>query len=469
MSVAGEAHSTRLLIFTRFPLPGQAKTRLIPYLGPEGAATLQRRMTRHMLQVAHVWQREQGAACDVWFTGGTCAQMKETFGDRWNYHCQEGGDLGSRLTRAFELAFTEGSQRVLCVGADCPEVSPDLLKEADAALQRSDVVVGPAHDGGYYLIGTRRFDRRIFEGISWGSSEVLSQTLARAATLRWRVAQLKRLADVDTWQTLAAWHRRCRLEESSIAHSIIVPAYNEVAFIERTLESIGRHDDTEVIVADGGSSDKTVALARRWGARVVETPRGRGMQMNCGAALATGDVLLFLHADTRLPREWRASVVRWRASGWAGGAFSLEYEEKSRAMRWVAWGANLRSRWLQLPYGDQCLFMRRETFGELEGFRDLVMMEDLDFVRRFRRHGSWWIADAAVTTSARRYLERGVVQTVCHHQWLLATSRRRWVPHLRSEPDAQSEPERDPCQKRDGGDDKSQRQIELADGRARIG
>ncbi|HHM12106.1 MAG TPA: DUF2064 domain-containing protein [Planctomycetaceae bacterium] len=469
MSAAGEARSTRLSIFTRFPLPGQTKTRLIPYLGPEGAATLQRRMTRHMLKVAQVWQREQSAACDVWFTGGTCEQMKETFGDHWNYRCQEGEDLGCRLARAVEWAFAQGSRHVLCVGSDCPEVSPELLQEADAALEHSDVVLGPAHDGGYYLIGMRRFDRRLFEGISWGSSEVLSQTRARAASLRWRVAQLKRLTDVDTWQTLAAWHRRCRLEESSIVYSVIVPAYNEAAFIERTLKSVGRHGDTEVIVADGGSSDKTVALARRWGARVVETPRGRGMQMNCGAALASGDVLLFLHADTRLPKDWRAVVEMWKRTGRAGGAFSVKYDEQSRGMRWVAWGANLRSRWLQLPYGDQCLFMRRETFGELEGFRDLVVMEDLDFVRRLRKLGRWWIADTAVTTSARRYLEAGVVRTVWRHQWWLVTSRRRCVPHLRSEPDAQSEPERNARQKRNGGDDEGERQIELADGRARIG
>ena len=469
MSAAGEAHSTRLLIFTRFPLPGRTKTRLIPYLGREGAATLQRRMTRHMLQVARAWQRERDAACDVWFTGGTCEQMKETFGDHRNYRCQEGDDLGCRLARALEWAFAEGSRHVLCVGSDCPEVSPELLKEADAALQHCDVVVGPARDGGYYLIGMRRFDRRLFEGISWGSSEVLSQTLARAATLRWRVAQLKRLTDVDTWQTLAAWHRRCRLEASSIAHSVIVPACNEAAWIEGTLESIGRHGDTEVIVADGGSSDETVAVARRWGARALQTPRGRGMQMNCGAALASGDVLLFLHADTRLPREWRAAVDQWKRTGRAAGAFALKYDEKSRAMRWVAWGANLRSRWLQLPYGDQCLFMRRETFGELEGFRDLVVMEDLDFVRRLRRHGSWWIADAAVVTSARRYHDEGIVRRVCRHQWWLVTSRRRCVPHLRSEPDAQSEPERNARQERNGRDDESERQIKLADGRARIG
>ena len=202
---------------------------------------------------------------------------------------------------------------------------------------------------------------------------------------------------------------------------------------------------------------------------MLQTPPGRGMQMNCGAALATGDVLLFLHADTRLPSKWRASVTRWKESGRAGGAFSLEYDEKSRAMCWVAWGANIRSRWLQLPYGDQSLFVRREMFGELEGFRDLVVMEDLDFVRRLRKRGRWWIADAAVTTSARRYLDAGVVRTVCRHQWWLATSRWRCVPRLRSEPHTHGEPERDSRQERNGGDDEGQRQIEFADGGARIG
>ncbi len=165
-------------------------------------------------------------------------------------------------------------------------------------------------------------------------------------------------------------------------------------------------------MVDGGSTDGTVDLARPFADRVIAAPRGRAVQLNAGAAAATGEVLLFLHADTLLGRGALDAVRRALAdSRRVGGAFRLHIAARSRLLRLVGAGVNLRSRLLRLPYGDQAIFVRREVFDALGGFRSLHMMEDLDLVRRMGRLGRLAILNHAVTTSARRWRANGVVRT----------------------------------------------------------
>ncbi len=433
---------TRLLVFTRCPLPGRTKTRLIPYLGEQGAALLQTRMMRHTLAVASIWRQTRPVAIEVWFAGGDAELMRQALGDSFVYSPQQGADLGSRLRSAFHHAFSSGAQRVLCIGSDCPELTPELLAEATDGLESHDVVLGPAVDGGYYLIGMRRPQPSLFEQIDWGTDRVLQQTVDRVRSRSLSLMRLPALTDVDTWRTLPAWHRRCQVESSGCRYSVIVPTLNEEASIRQLLESIGSSRDTEIVVADGGSEDATREIASQAGALVVPTPRGRGLQMNCGAAMATGDVLLFLHGDTRLPSSWRSDLDRWNESDSQAGAFLLRFDDPAAALRWIARAANWRSRRLQLPYGDQCLFVRREAFGLLNGFRHLPIMEDVDFVRRWRRHGRWTILPSHVITSARKYRRHGVWRTVARHQWVLL---RHWKqigsigePHAEDEAECHS-------------------------------
>ncbi len=438
----------RLLIFTRYATPGCTKTRLIPFLGESGAAELQRRMTRQMLDVARRWCREARRSVDVWVTDGKAAEMSLECDAPFRYVDQQGGDLGERLTDAFRVAFGEGVDRVVCIGADCPQIDPALLEQAFAALDDVDVVVGPAADGGYYLLGTRVECPGLFEGIDWGTDRVLQQTADRIEEAGLTHRSLRRLRDVDRYEDLAAWQRRDRIVAApSGLLSIVVPTWNERHSLTSMFESIGDHDDIEVIVADGGSRDGTVEVARELGATVVSTPKGRSVQMNCGAALAMGDVLLFLHADTRLPSSWRVDLREWAAGDGIAGAFSLRFDACSYSLRLIAAAANIRSRWLSLPYGDQAIFLRRRIFGELGGFRDLPVMEDFDLVRRLRRLGRLDILRSFVTTSARKYRQQGSWRTVAGHQRMIL----RWYCSGRfakshgsgREPDSQQESQGD--------------------------
>jgi rSAM/selenodomain-associated transferase 2 len=203
--------------------------------------------------------------------------------------------------------------------------------------------------------------------------------------------------------------------------SIIVPALNEAEGIAAVLTGLAslRNGGHEVIVVDGSSSDKTAALARHAADRVFSAPRGRASQMNAGAALASGEVLLFLHADTRLPENADARVLQGlAASGRAWGRFDVRIEGESRLLPVIAFFMNLRSRATGIATGDQAIFVRRDAFQRVGGFPPLELMEDIALSRSLKCVSRpLCLADKAVT-SGRRWERRGVLRTVFLMWWL---------------------------------------------------
>jgi rSAM/selenodomain-associated transferase 2 len=199
--------------------------------------------------------------------------------------------------------------------------------------------------------------------------------------------------------------------------AIIVPTLNEEDTVRRHLPAALAVAD-EVIVSDGGSGDGTVAAARAFGARVVEGPPGRGGQLNRGAAAATADVILFLHADTTLPERGAERIREAVAAGAPGGAFFLRFDVDRPAQRLGSRLINWRTRRLRVPLGDQAQWATRETFDRLGGFRDWPILEDLDFVLRLRRLPGFTLIAEPVTTGARRFVEQGAVRTVATN-WLI--------------------------------------------------
>lgn len=186
-----------LIIFTRYPEPGKTKTRLIPALGAEGAATLQRQMTEHTLDQVKELQAKRLVSVEVYFVGGNQQLMQSWLGTSVIYRQQGDGDLGRRMAIAFQTALEAGKQRVVVIGTDCPDLKAQLMVKAFHALEQHDLVLGPAQDGGYYLIGLCRLIPELFTGISWSTAEVLQQTMSIAQRLELAVAYLPRLSDVD--------------------------------------------------------------------------------------------------------------------------------------------------------------------------------------------------------------------------------------------------------------------------------
>ncbi|MHC5040617.1 MAG: TIGR04282 family arsenosugar biosynthesis glycosyltransferase, partial [Planctomycetota bacterium] len=375
------ARRLRCIVFTRAPRPGETKTRLIPALGPEGAAEVHRRLTEDMVGRVRALRASLGAGVELRHAGGNPRRLSEWLGGDLFYRPQEGADLGERMDGAFRTAFREGAERVILVGTDAPGLTPSLMEEGFRALEGADLVLGPAVDGGYTLIGLRAPRPELFRSIPWGTSEVLGKTLSAARSADLRVALLPELGDVDRPADLALlpWPPPPRTDREPKI-SVIIPTVDEEETLAATFEVLRWEEIEEVVVADGGSRDGTPALARAFGAKLIRAGPTRAARLNAGAEVSTGDILLFLHADTQLPSGFRERVARvmGRRNGVAG-AFRLKIDTASPACRLVEAWVDLRTRLFGMPYGDQAIFLRADRFRAMGGFPALPIMEDFVF------------------------------------------------------------------------------------------
>lgn len=200
--------------------------------------------------------------------------------------------------------------------------------------------------------------------------------------------------------------------------SVVIPALDEAAAVAEAVASAWAAGAHEVLVVDGGSSDGTPEVARAAGAALVAAPRGRAVQMNAGAGAASGDVLLFLHADTTLPQDAAARIAEACASGAESGCFRLRFRPSTPLLRLYAAATALPIPWL--VYGDRGLWGTRAAFDAVGGVPALPVFEDVAFVQALCRRGTFRFVPAAVTTSARRFVRDGPLRRQLHNAWLTA-------------------------------------------------
>lgn len=398
-----EFQDLRIVIFTRYPVSGQAKTRLIPALGPDGAAEFQKIMTEFTVRQA----RNTKISAQIRFTGGTESQMQAWLGAEGDYLPQGGGNLGERMERAFADAFAGGAKKVIIVGCDCPDNRADNMLNALSLLNQSSCVIGPAADGGYYLIGLSTPKPELFRNIDWGSDRVFRQTISKVGDYR----VLPILSDVD------------EPDDIPPKISVVIPALNEERAVGTAVSTALAGFHVEAIVVDGGSLDDTRRKATQEGAKLLSTARGRAQQMNCGAKAATGEILLFLHADSELPPAWDRHVREvMKHPETVLGYFRFAIDGDFPGKRLIKLGTNLRSRLLKSPYGDQGLFLRRNDFDALGGFPEIPILEDISLVRQAGKRGNIRCANAELLTSGRRWIQHGAVRTTVMNQAVLAAA-----------------------------------------------
>lgn len=202
--------------------------------------------------------------------------------------------------------------------------------------------------------------------------------------------------------------------------SIIIPTLNEAESIAASIKSAQACTEVEIIVVDGRSSDGTGEVAKGLGARLLTITGGRAQQINAGAMAASSDVLLFLHGDTRLPGGFDKHVLKLLAiPGTVAGAFALGIDGPEIGLRIIEKLANFRSRFLQMPYGDQTIFLRANLFRSIGGFPEISIMEDFVFMQRVKKQGRVVIAPIGVTTSSRRWEKLGILKTTLINQAVL--------------------------------------------------
>ena len=202
--------------------------------------------------------------------------------------------------------------------------------------------------------------------------------------------------------------------------SVIVPVKGEGPEVAASLSQFSRPPEAELLIADGGVGAPLREELSAAGARVLSDEGSRGSRLARAAAQARGDILFFLHADSRPPQDALAIIRRAIDDGAHGGAFSLAYESAGPAMRWIAWWANRRSRLARLPFGDQGIFCRRAAYERSGGFRDLPLCDDLDLVLRLRKTGRFVVRPEKTVTSSRRYREVGAARQMLRNWRVMA-------------------------------------------------
>lgn len=202
--------------------------------------------------------------------------------------------------------------------------------------------------------------------------------------------------------------------------SLIIPVLNEAGAIARTITTAKEAADIEIIVVDGGSRDGTVEIVESLGVKFLQTAPGRALQMNSGARVATGEILLFLHGDTILAPEFDKSIKLALAKPKVvAGAFELKIEASMRGLLIVEKMVNWRSRYLQMPYGDQGIFLTRKIFEEVGGFPEIPIMEDFELIRRLKQWGRIEIVPLPAITSGRRWQKLGLLKTTLINQLVI--------------------------------------------------
>ena len=200
--------------------------------------------------------------------------------------------------------------------------------------------------------------------------------------------------------------------------SVIIPVLNEAKILEKMLSQLqselGHH---ELIIVDGGSIDGSVPIAEKYG-KVVKSVRGRAKQLNTGAAAASGDILIFLHADIRLESGALAAVETALSSGYVGGGFRQKIDGKNILYRAIEIAGNIRGKYLKVFYGDSGIFLTRADFEKIDGFPEIPILEEMEFSKRLRRLGKTTLVTPHIHISARRWETKGIVRTTINN-WLI--------------------------------------------------
>ena len=401
-----------VILFTRVPIPGQTKTRLMPGISAAGCTRLHTCFLKDIageceklhadLYVAYTPKEEQKLLIPI-------------LGENRSYMPQRGESLWERMYLAMEEVFYKGYDACLLIGSDVPELRMQHLSRAFSLLMRHDMVFGPAKDGGYYLVGMKEPDRAVFAAEEYGTGSVLQDAVRRAGEAGLTTGFTNTLCDMDTCEDLQGYRRRMRTDKwlqntetgrylaKTSRISVIVPVYNEAKTIVKLQEQLEPiRQKCEILFVDGGSTDGTRDLIRPC-FTVLSTKKGRARQMNEGAKASHGDILFFLHCDSELPKAPLAEIRRVMRKHNAG-CFGIAFHSRNFFMFTCRVISNHRIKDRRVMFGDQGIFVDRELFFEAGMFPELPVMEDYQFSLTLKERGiKLGMTRRRIYTSDRRF------------------------------------------------------------------
>jgi uncharacterized protein len=410
-----------LILFMRYPEPGCVKSRLAAAVGPEEAARVYEKLIRRTLGVAAEFKRKHPEVdLFVSFTPpDKMLRLQEAYPGPWRFRCQKGMHLGERMEGAIREVLSQGYSDVLLVGTDLADLEPSDFTDAFQAMENGCGALGPAADGGFYLIGLRRPCPAVFRFESWGTGDIFARTERLLLNSGFALRRLKERRDVDYPEDLPFIQGKTWFSTSL---SIIIPTLNSGDRLAPYLHSLQQQiwPDDEIILVKTQTTDqkKVPATPEQITPKIlsVYAPRGRGLQLSRGATTAKGGLLFFLHDDSTPPPNFACFVREiCEQSDMSVGCFELAFSPSNLLLNGIARWANLRTRIFKLPYGDQGLFCRRDSYENAGGFAKPYLMEDVDFVRRCRRFGRLMVLPERIVTSSERYIRMGIVRASLHN------------------------------------------------------
>ncbi len=415
-----------LLIFLRYPEPGMVKRRLSETVGPQRAAEAYEKLIRRTLGVACDFKRRAPEVRIAFYytPADSVESLRNKFRGPWEFCPQQGEHLGARMANALRASFANGAAKAVLIGTDLADIEAADIEWSFRNTGERVAVLGPASDGGFYLIGTDRPIDAPFRFTTWGTGEIFSRTTRELEAIGFSVRLAAKRNDVDREPDLARMDRDLLFAQPI---SVIIPTLTEAQKLSPLLlylqNSIWPAD--EIIVVQGCASEKVAVQRISSSLTFVCARKGRGIQQNTGAMLARGKILFFLHDDTVPPPEFSYLIRMACLENLSTlGCFKLRFLPSNRALGLIAAWANLRTALFKLPYGDQGLFCEKEVFEKAGGFGRSYLMEDVDLVRKLLKigRGTISILPAPVYSSSDRYLRKGILRACLenHRTFLLA-------------------------------------------------
>lgn len=405
-----------IIIFTRIPLPGKTKTRMMPALTPKQCAKLHECFLQDIKEACG----QTGTDVFVCYApeGDDKLQvLKNILGCQKEYFLQAGRDLGERMFRAFRIVLGKGYHSCVLIGTDVPELKAEHIRRAFHVLERADVVFGRTSDGGYYLVGMKMLRQEVFGLEHYGHGKVLEDTVRELKLHGIQVGYTDTLDDMDNREDLKGFLNRARenqyLQKTSTFRyvnqlsriSIIVPVYNERKTIISMQDQLRPLKNCcEIIFVDGGSKDGTLEMISDE-FTVLSAPKSRAAQMNMGAMASCGDILFFLHCDSELPPH-PIEEIRKVMKDYQVGCFGIKFRSRNFFMFTCRIISNHRIRDRKVMFGDQGIFINRELFFDMGMFPDIPIMEDYQFSLNLKKRNiSIGMTKKRIITSDRRFPE----------------------------------------------------------------